>query len=189
MRPIETSHRERRQKRRGNETALVKAAVDEDVEALRQQNEALESRLRQEEVRFQRQLQAKERHTQEDHADLTVEIVTALLPTLDSLQLATLMVEHDPRVRDGLLITWHELARTLERLGVRTHSPHKGDPFDPNVHEAVSYEAASAGQDGKILTTMREGYSLRGRLLRPALVVVTRAATGDVPHGGRKADL
>jgi molecular chaperone GrpE len=156
-------------------TTLVKAPQRRREDALRAENEALQSRLRQVEVQFGRLTAIHERHAREDREATRAEIVAKLLPTLDSLQLATLSVAHEPRLRVGLLITWHELAHTLESIGIVTHSPRMGDEFDPNVHEAVSYEEAPAAQDGTILAVFREGYSLEGRLLRPALVTVARA--------------
>jgi molecular chaperone GrpE len=174
---------ERRRRPRGTETALVKTASSGREDEWRQEMDYAETRLLQAQARFERLLAARDRHAEEDRAALTGEIVTALLPTLDSLRLAMLMTNDDPILRDGLLITSHELSRTFGRLGVETHSPAPGDAFDPRKHEAVSREDAPGAPEGMILNVLREGYSLGSQLLRPALVTVA-SGRGSVIRPG-----
>ena len=63
------------------------------------------------------------------------------------------------------------LATTLERFGIEELDP-EGEPFDPEQHEAVSMQPSDDLEPGSVLKVIQKGYSLNGRLLRPAMVVV-----------------
>jgi molecular chaperone GrpE len=63
------------------------------------------------------------------------------------------------------------LATTLERFGVEELDP-AGEPFDPEFHEAMTMQPSEDLEPGSVLTVIQKGYSLNGRLLRPAMVVV-----------------
>ncbi len=52
----------------------------------------------------------------------------------------------------------------------------EGQPFDPNVHEAVAQEESATVADGVVIRQLRKGFKLRDRLLRPAMVVVSKGA-------------
>ncbi len=156
------------------DVAIQKAELGPREAALRRENDALWTRLRQLEARYERLLHTWERQTQEERTRVTAELLTAFLPTLDSLELALEMIPAPSPLRDGLEITCHELARRLSAFGLAIHSPHLGAPFDPHVQEAVSYEPIEGFQEGTVARVLRNGYSVDGRLLRPALVTVAR---------------
>ena len=63
------------------------------------------------------------------------------------------------------------LATTLERFGITELDP-EGEPFDPEMHEAMTVQPAADVEPGSVLTVIQKGYSLNGRLLRPARVIV-----------------
>jgi len=63
------------------------------------------------------------------------------------------------------------LTTTLERFGVAELDP-EGEPFDPEMHEAMTVQPAADVEPGSVLTVIQKGYSLNGRLLRPARVIV-----------------
>lgn len=72
---------------------------------------------------------------------------------------------------DGSQATLKLLSVTLERFGVDEVDPH-GEPFDPERHEAISVQPSADVEPGSVLTVVQKGYSLNGRLLRPAMVIV-----------------
>jgi molecular chaperone GrpE len=99
-------------------------------------------------------------------------LVEALLPVLDSFELAlTTLDDADEKVRKGVELVYAELLSVLERQGLERLET-DGKPFDPNVHEAVMQEDGDG--DPVVTETMRTGYRLKGRVLRPAMVKVTR---------------
>ncbi len=63
------------------------------------------------------------------------------------------------------------LAAGLERFGIVQVDP-VGEPFDPELHEALSMQPSADAEPGSVLLVVQKGYSLNGRLLRPAMVVV-----------------
>ncbi len=103
-------------------------------------------------------------------------LIEQLLPVLDSLELALKNLEAPDAegaesVRKGVGLVYDELLGVLEKAGL-TRIEAEGKPFDPNVHEAVMQEDG----DGEPVVTdvLRTGYTLKGRVLRPAMVKVTR---------------
>lgn len=63
------------------------------------------------------------------------------------------------------------LTSTLQRFGISVVDP-EGEPFDPELHEAISMQPSEDAEPGSVLKVIQKGYSLNGRLLRPACVVV-----------------
>ena len=103
-------------------------------------------------------------------------LVEHLLPVLDSFELALNNLDSaggddSESVRKGVELVYAELLGVLEKAGL-SRIEAEGKPFDPNVHEAVMQEDG----DGEPVVTdvLRTGYTLKGRVLRPAMVKVTR---------------
>jgi molecular chaperone GrpE len=103
-------------------------------------------------------------------------LVEQLLPVLDSFELALKNFDaaggqDTESVRKGVELVYAELLGVLEKAGV-SRVEAEGKPFDPNVHEAVMQEEG----DGEPVVTdvLRTGYTLKGRVLRPAMVKVSR---------------
>ena len=101
----------------------------------------------------------------------TQRVVEALLPVLDSFDQAFAHEAQSPgeeQLLSGVRGTFHQLMDVLGREGLEA-VPGLGEPFDPNVHEAVM-----GGGDGQLIVAqeLRRGYIHNGRLLRAALVAV-----------------
>lgn len=100
-------------------------------------------------------------------------ILEALLPVLDSFEAAVAQLpgEVDDSIRKGVGMVFAQLVEVLERAGLERMEA-DGLAFDPNEHEAVMQEDG----DGEpvVAQTMRTGYRLKGRVLRPAMVKVAR---------------
>jgi len=72
---------------------------------------------------------------------------------------------------EGSSATLKLLATTLERFGIVEVDP-AGEPFDPELHEAISMQPSDNVEPGSVVTVVQKGYTLNGRLLRPAMVIV-----------------
>jgi len=82
---------------------------------------------------------------------------------------------------EGSTATCKLLKATLDRFGIVEVDP-EGEPFDPEFHEAISMMPSASVEPGSVLTVVQKGYSLNGRLLRPARVIVASeppATDGD----------
>jgi molecular chaperone GrpE len=103
------------------------------------------------------------------------------LPVADNLERALDHAEeHDLRqVIEGVKLVQKLLETTLVRHGVTGFSA-LGQPFDPNLHEALMQQESDAPA-GTVVSEMSRGYKLNERLVRPAAVVVARPRSGDGP--------
>ena len=72
---------------------------------------------------------------------------------------------------EGSNATLKLLSGTLERFGIVEVDP-AGEPFDPELHEAISMQSSDNVEPGSVVIVVQKGYTLNGRLLRPAMVVV-----------------
>jgi molecular chaperone GrpE len=99
-------------------------------------------------------------------------LVQELLPVLDNLDRA---LESDGDIRGGVQATREQLADVLAEEGLLPVAS-DGQPFDPNVHEAVMGRPSEDHEDGTVLQTFQRGYLLNGRAIRPAKVVVAKQA-------------
>jgi molecular chaperone GrpE len=75
---------------------------------------------------------------------------------------------------EGLSLTHKQFWSTLERYGVSQIDP-QGQPFNPELHEAVQMLASPDVPANHVMSVMQKGYKLHDRLLRPAMVVVAKA--------------
>ena len=72
---------------------------------------------------------------------------------------------------EGSEATLKILGGTMQQFGIEVLDP-VGEPFDPEFHEAISMQPSDDVEPGSVVTVVQKGYSLNGRLLRPAMVVV-----------------
>ena len=72
---------------------------------------------------------------------------------------------------EGSNATLKLLGTTMERFGIVEVFP-EGEPFDPEFHEAISMQPSDDVEPGSVVTVVQKGYTLNGRLLRPAMVIV-----------------
>ena len=103
-----------------------------------------------------------------------------LLAVRDTLEMgleasATADVES---LREGSEATLKLLTTVLERFGIVEVDP-VGEPFDPELHEAMTMQPSDTAEPGSVLTVIQKGYSLNGRLLRPARVIVAAEPPAD----------
>jgi molecular chaperone GrpE len=83
----------------------------------------------------------------------------------------------------GKEATLRLLRGVFDRFGIETLDP-VGQPFDPQLHEAMSMQPAPGAEPGSVLVVMQKGYRLNDRLLRPARVVVAGDAAGPAEQSG-----
>ncbi len=101
-------------------------------------------------------------------------LVEQLLPVLDSFELALANLDDaEEGVRKGVELVFAELLGVLEKSGLRRIET-DGQPFDPNVHDAVMSVDGDGLDEPVVVETMRTGYGLKGKVLRPAMVKVAR---------------
>ena len=105
----------------------------------------------------------------------STELIHRLLPVLDDLQN---VLEHKPKNVDESWVKGLELSvkKLEEALGTHGLEPIEsvGAPFDPKLHEAVGHEESDEHPEDTVVSELRRGYRVRDRVVRPALVKVSR---------------
>lgn len=109
-------------------------------------------------------------------------VVEELLPVLDNLGFALAAARADnaelKSLADGVEMVGTQFKSALGNHGLKEVNP-AGETFDPNLHEAMSQQASDEVEEGKVIQVIRVGYTLNGRLLRPASVIVSGGAEAD----------
>lgn len=109
-----------------------------------------------------------------------------LIGVAENLQRALDSVSAEARAEDGLLktlaegvqMTLSELLSTFERYGIKRLNP-RGEKFDHNFHQAVAQVEDAEVEPGSVAQVFQAGYTLHGRLLRPAMVAVAKPKSAE----------
>jgi molecular chaperone GrpE len=86
------------------------------------------------------------------------------------------------KVRDGLAGIERAFTGVLERNGIKKDDP-VGQAFDPNMHQAMAEQDSEVHPPGTVMQAWTPCWTLNGRLLKPAMVVVAKAPTRELPSG------
>ncbi len=104
------------------------------------------------------------------------EFARELLPFLDNLERALDSARETKdleKLLEGIDLTLSGYFKTLEKFGLKAFAA-EGHRFDPNYHEALTVEEAEDVEENTVLKELLKGYTLHERVLRPALVVVSK---------------
>jgi molecular chaperone GrpE len=160
------------------EPAAPAEEPDPLAEAVRERDEylALAQRARADFENYRRRVASQ---TAEAEQRGRATLARNLLPAIDNLQRALAAAGVDPANADdadglgkGVALVYGELLSALERDGVVPFDP-TGEPFDPNMHEAITTAPAEGVDAGTVLETLELGYRVDKQVIRPARVVVS----------------
>jgi len=133
------------------------------------------------------------KRVQRDQSEMTAQatrrVVEAMLPTLDSFEAAAAhapQTDGEEKLLAGLMGTKQQLMEVLAKEGLEV-VPSVGQPFDPQVHEAISISGEGAEQ--VVESELRKGYRLGERVLRPALVALSADDTSQADAGEPQDEL
>ena len=103
-----------------------------------------------------------------------------LLAVVDSLEMGLVSGKEasTKSLIEGNQATLKLMLSMMQQFGIDEIDPH-GEPFDSEIHEAMTTQSSSDVEPGSVLTVFQKGYTLNGRLLRPARVVVASEMTED----------
>jgi len=102
-------------------------------------------------------------------------LLQSLLPVLDNLQLGLAAAQQQTDTKsivDGVSMVLEQFKAVLDRHGLKEVNP-TGQKFDPHQHESISHQPSAEVAEEHVLQVVRVGYTLHGRLLRPASVVLS----------------
>jgi len=118
------------------------------------------------------------RRTRQEKEDLQKfanrKLLGDLLPVVDNFERAIQSFDAtaSDEIKTGVEMVYRQLASILQQNGAEEIAA-LGEPFDPNVHDAVMQEPADDGAAGVVSGVLQKGYILHGKVLRPAMVKVT----------------
>jgi molecular chaperone GrpE len=140
-------------------------------------------------ARARRDVEDARQYAVQKFATDVVEAVENLRRGLDSLPAAT---PGEPeivgRLREGFESSERSFLSVLDRAGIRRTDP-TGAPFDPNLHQAMSEQESTEHAPGTVIQAWTPAWTLNGRLLRPAMVVVAKAVPEELAApAARKLD-
>jgi molecular chaperone GrpE len=102
--------------------------------------------------------------------------VTELLPVMDSMGMGLAAEEASAEsLREGMELTMNMLKKMMDNLGIEEVDP-MHEKFDPEKHQAMSMQPSADVEPNTVIAVMQKGYLLNDRLIRPAMVMVSKAA-------------
>ena len=134
-------------------------------------------------VRMQAEMENLKKRTRKDledaHKFALAGFAKELLPVLDSLvlglQAATGDSDDVKKFREGSELTIKQFEALFAKFNIDTIDP-MGQPFNPEQHQAMIMQVVEGAEPNTVVNVFQKGYMLNGRLLRPAMVVVAKAA-------------
>ena len=146
------------------------ALLAEELEATRRERDEYLDVLRRLKAEFENSRKRQERERARILETASERLVVELLPVLDNLDRA---LEAEGDIHEGVQAIRDQLVAALGKEGLLPVAS-DGQPFDPNVHEAVMSQPSDEYEEGTILQTFQRGYLLNGKPIRPAKVVVAK---------------
>ncbi|GAA0349327.1 nucleotide exchange factor GrpE [Bowmanella denitrificans] len=107
------------------------------------------------------------------------ELLTVIDNLERALQVADASNDAVKSLVEGVELTYKSFINTVEKFGLKIIDP-QGQPFNPELHQAMGMQESSELEPNSVMAVMQKGYELNGRLLRPAMVMVSRAPEGGV---------
>lgn len=170
-------------------------AVQEQVEALPEEASVEELKVeleaaleaaaasKESELRAQAEMQNVRRRAERDVENahkfalekMTGELLTVVDNLERALQAAGAADESSKALREGVEMTLDGFVKTLAKFKIEQIDP-EGAPFDPQLHQAMSMIENPDVEPNTVVAVLQKGYSLHGRLVRPAMVMVSKAA-------------
>jgi molecular chaperone GrpE len=148
----------------------------QEIEVLKKDRDDLFDRLLRKQAEFENYRKRMDREKSEFMQFASSELIKELLNALDSFDLAIRNAAAEGKGGENTLrgfeLIYKQLQDTLTRFGLKPIDA-KGKTFDPNFHQAVSTQATKDMEENTVIEEMRKGYTLNGRLLRPAMVSVS----------------
>jgi molecular chaperone GrpE len=155
--------------------AADQQAEQQELQNLKKERDDLYDRLLRKQAEFENYKKRIDREKSEFMQFASSDLIKELLNALDSFDLAL----HNAgsaagaeSTQRGFELIYKQLLDTMARFGVKSIEA-KGKKFDPNFHQAVSTEPSGDVEENTVIKEMRKGYTLNGRLLRPAMVSVS----------------
>jgi len=119
-----------------------------------------------------------ERDLENAHKYALDRFANELLPVRDSLEMGLAAFDAEgadrDKLREGVALTLQMLTTALDKAAINEVNP-QNERFDPDFHQAMSMQERADVEPNTVVTVVQKGYTLNGRLIRPAMVIVSKA--------------
>jgi len=162
-----------------NEEMALDKAEAELVEQLKKAEEKAEESWEML-LRTKAEMENLRKRTQKDlenaHKYGIEKFVSELLPVVDSMELGLAVEEASVEsLREGMALTLNMVSQALEKFNIAVIDPIE-QKFDPEFHQAMSMQPSNEVEPNTVIAVMQKGYTLNDRLVRPAMVMVSKQA-------------
>ena len=139
-------------------------------------------------LRVQAEMQNLRRRTEQDiekaHKYGQDRFASELLAVMDNLERSLEAASHHKdaaakTIFDGVDLTLKSFVDCFAKFKIEVVDPH-GEPFDPQLHQAMSMQDNPEVEPNTVITVMQKGYTLHGRVIRPAMVMVSKGSSPDI---------
>ena len=157
----------------------------DEMSRLQEQLDAAETAAgmaRDELLRVQAEMQNLRRRTEQDiekaHKFGQEKFSTELLAVMDNLERSAAAAEASEdeavqAIKEGVELTLKGFMDCFKRFSIEAVDP-LGEPFDPQLHQAMSIQESPDAEPNSVIAVMQKGYTLHGRVIRPAMVMVSK---------------
>ncbi|MDM8526396.1 nucleotide exchange factor GrpE [Desulfococcaceae bacterium HSG8] len=160
------------------EPADYSEALKTKIEAAEQESRESHDRLLRVSAEFENYKKRSAREMESFKKFANESIIKELLPVVDNLERAidssANLKDADNGIAEGVNMTLKEILKVFEKFGIKPIES-IGEAFDPSLHEAVMQEESDEYPGNSVLRELQRGYTIHDRLLRPAMVIVSKA--------------
>lgn len=161
----------------GNQTEL---SSDEIIAQLREQLAETEKKADdswQTLVRLQAEMDNQRKRTdkqvEDAHKFASQKFVEALLPVADSMEMGMAAEGSIEQIREGMNLTLKQFETVMDKFNIEAVNP-VGEKFNPELHQAMAMQPNPDMENNTVMAVMQKGYTISGRLIRPAMVMVVK---------------
>ena len=162
-----------------DQSELAEEQAETQIEELQQKLSTLGEQLLREQAEMQNVRRRAQRDIESAHKYALEKFASELLSVVDNLERAIEAIDAEDEaqkaVAEGLELTLKTFIEVLGKYNVEAVDP-EGQPFDAELHQAVSTVPNNDVEPNTVINVFQKGYTLNGRLVRPAMVVVSTSA-------------
>lgn len=114
-----------------------------------------------------------EKQVEDAHKFSVQRFAESLLPVIDSLEMGMQAEGSVEKIREGMDLTLKQFGSVMEKFNLEAVGE-VGEQFNPEMHQAVGMQPSPEHEDNTVLNVMQKGYTLSGRTIRPAMVMVCK---------------
>ena len=114
-----------------------------------------------------------EKKVEDAHKYGAQKFVESLLPVVDSLEMGMTAEGDIDQIREGMNLTLKQFETVMEKFNIEAINP-MGEKFNPELHQAMAMQPNPEMENNTVMAVMQKGFTISGRLIRPAMVMVVK---------------